>query len=58
MSSACARGPPEASGPSSARCGAEKQSQDKLRFDHVVHNDQVERAVAELLSTLERELDA
>ena len=37
---------------------AEQQSQDKLRFDYVVHNDQVERAVAELLSTLERELDA
>ena len=36
---------------------AEEQSRDKLRFDHVVHNDEVERAVAELLSTLERELD-
>ncbi|MEI7447703.1 MAG: guanylate kinase, partial [Burkholderiales bacterium] len=36
---------------------AEEQSKDKLRFDHVVHNDRVERAVAELLSTLERELD-
>jgi guanylate kinase len=36
---------------------AEEQSKDKLRFDHVVHNDEVERAVAELLSTLERELD-
>jgi guanylate kinase len=36
---------------------AEQQSQDKLRFDYVVHNDQVERAVAELLGTLERELD-
>ena len=34
------------------------RAHDKLRFDHVVHNDQVERAVAELLSTLERELDA
>ena len=37
---------------------AEEQSKDKLRFDHVVHNDRVERAVAELLSTLERELQA
>jgi guanylate kinase len=37
---------------------AEQQSRDKLRFDYVVHNDQVERAVAELLSTLERELGA
>jgi len=36
---------------------AEEQSKDKLRFDHVVHNDEVERAVAELLATLERELD-
>jgi guanylate kinase len=36
---------------------AEQQSQDKLRFDYVVHNDQVERAIAELLGTLERELD-
>jgi guanylate kinase len=36
---------------------AEEQSKDKLRFDHVVHNAEVERAVAELLSTLERELD-
>ena len=35
---------------------AAQQSQDKLRFDYVVHNDQVERAVAERLSTLEREL--
>ena len=35
----------------------EEQSKDKLRFDHVVHNDEVERAVAELLSTLEREFD-
>ena len=37
---------------------AEEQSKDKLRCDHVVHNDQVEHAVAELLSTLERELQA
>ena len=37
---------------------AAQQSQDKLRFDYVVHNAQVERAVAELLSTLERELGA
>ena len=36
---------------------AEEQSKDKLCFDHVVHNDEVERAVAELLATLERELD-
>jgi guanylate kinase len=36
---------------------AEEQSKDKLRFDHVVLNDEVERAVAELLSTLERELN-
>ncbi|MGI9116796.1 MAG: guanylate kinase, partial [Gaiellales bacterium] len=36
---------------------AEEQAKDKLRFDHVVHNDRVERAVAELLATLERELE-
>jgi guanylate kinase len=36
---------------------AEEQSKDKLRFDHVVHNDEVERAVGELLSTLKRELE-
>jgi guanylate kinase len=36
---------------------AEEQSRDKLRFDYVVHNDQVERAVAELLGTIERELE-
>ena len=37
---------------------AEEQSQDKLRFDHVVFNDEVERAVAELLHTIVRELAA
>ena len=37
---------------------AEEQSQDKLRFDHVVFNDEVERAVAELLNTIVRELAA
>ena len=37
---------------------AEEQSQDKLRFDYVVFNDEVERAVAELLNTIVRELAA
>ncbi len=34
----------------------EEQSKDKLRFDHVVHNDEVERAVAELVSVMQHEL--
>ena len=35
---------------------AEEQARDKHAFDHVVRNDEVDRAVYELLSVLEREL--
>lgn len=34
---------------------AEEQARDKHAFDHVVHNDEVDRAVYELLTVLERE---